>query len=260
MTRTRAKAPARVPARKAPAEPLEPLDIDAEIRRLLALNAKALAKRQESSRESVVKYLHDPAGFARDCINWDAVPGSKDEGHGEGAKGLADYQAEILELLDEKQRVAVRGPRGLGKALQLSMRIPTPSGWSTIGDLRIGDEVFDEQGKPCRVVAKSPVWHGDTYEVEFADGSVITTHGAHEWNAADIYKDRPAGMTDWRDHWAVTRLVTTEHMAGKLRTPAGGAHPRGDARWRVPTARPLELPEADLPVDPYIFGYWLAPD
>ena len=105
MTRTR------------PAEPLEPLDIDAEIRRLLALNAKALAKRQESSRESVARYLHDPSGFAKNCINWDAAPGSKDEGHGDGARGLADYQAEILDLLDSKKRVAVRAPRGTGKSM-----------------------------------------------------------------------------------------------------------------------------------------------
>jgi hypothetical protein len=95
----------------------EPPDIEAELRRLLALGAQALAKRQESSRQSVVQYLHDPAGFAANCVNWDSVPRSRDEGAGSGAHGLAAYQADVLTLLDEKKRVAVRGPRGLGKSM-----------------------------------------------------------------------------------------------------------------------------------------------
>jgi hypothetical protein len=101
----------------------DPPDIEAELRRLIALNAGAVARRQAASAQTVVKYLHDPAGFARDCIRWEAVPRSKDEGAGEGAKGLADYQAEILELLDRKKRVAVRGPRGLGKSTVASIAV-----------------------------------------------------------------------------------------------------------------------------------------
>ena len=97
--------------------------IEAELRRLLRLNADAISKRQAASRETVVRYLHDPAGFARDCIRWDAVPRSKDEGAGEGAKGLAAYQAEILTLLDQRKRVAVRGPRGLGKSMLGSITV-----------------------------------------------------------------------------------------------------------------------------------------
>ena len=190
MTRTRAKAPARVPARKAPAEPLEPLDIDAEIRRLLALNAKALAKRQESSRESVVKYLHDPAGFARDCINWDAVPGSKDEGHGEGAKGLADYQAEILELLDEKQRVAVRGPRGLGK--------------SCIGSITV-------------------LWFALTREAAGIDWKIVTTAGA--WQQLKNYfwpeVHKWAGLIRWDIVRDGRPPKSDELMRQALRLPHG---------------------------------------
>jgi hypothetical protein len=31
--------------------------------------------------------------------------------------------------------------------------LPTPEGWTTMGDIRVGDQVFDEQGKSCNVVA-----------------------------------------------------------------------------------------------------------
>lgn len=198
-------------------------------------------------RKGVARYYDDPLGFAADCIDW-------------RGDGLTDYQQEIIGGLPVRKRQAVRGPHGLGKALHLNVRIPTPSGWSTIGDLKPGDLVFDEAGKPCSVVAKSPVWHGETYEVEFADRTVITTHGEHEWNAIDVYtrprtprpERRHVDVADWRDHWAATKRVTTAYMAERLRT-AGG-----QLRWRIPTANALELPEADLPVDPYLFGYWLG--
>lgn len=50
------------------------------------------------------QYYWDPAGFARDCIIW------------EHEGGLTPYQEEIVTALVEHKRVAVRGPRGLGKS------------------------------------------------------------------------------------------------------------------------------------------------
>lgn len=204
------------------------------------------ARRRMTDRAT--RYRSDPVAWAAEVIDWPA------------GEHLTDYQDDILSALPVKHRVAVRGPHGLGKALALGVKIPTPTGWTTIGDVRPGDEVFDEHGKPCNVVAKSEVWRSDTYEVEFADGTVITTHGNHEWNAIDVYNRpktpkpnrRPVPIADWRDHWAFTKRVTTEHMAERLRTRGG------QLRWRIPVARALELPTADLPVDPYLFGYWLG--
>lgn len=56
-------------------------------------------------------YYDDPAGFARECIEWDEEKG----------EGLADYQAEILGAIMEKKRVSVRGARGLGKSFMLAI-------------------------------------------------------------------------------------------------------------------------------------------
>lgn len=219
-----------------------------DVATLRTLRDRIRTRRTQADAARATRYMHDPAGWVRDVIDW---------GPGEG---LTTYQRDVIGALPAHHRVAVRGPHGLGKALQLSMLVPTPTGWSSIGDLRTGDEVFDERGKPCRVVAKSPVWTDSAYEVEFADGTVITTHGEHEWNAVDVYNRpktprpnrRPVPIADWRDHWVLTKRVTTAYMAEWLRTRGG------QLRWRIPTARPLELPTADLPIDPYLFGYWLG--
>src|SRR4051794_30183520 len=42
--------------------------------------------------------------------------------------------------------------RGFGKLLSLCVPIPTPAGWTTMGQLRVGDQVFDETGAPCNVI------------------------------------------------------------------------------------------------------------
>src|SRR3954452_2854708 len=43
-----------------------------------------------------------------------------------------------------------------GKALAINTPIPTPTGWTAIGDLEPGDFVFDEAGRPTQVVAATP--------------------------------------------------------------------------------------------------------
>lgn len=56
---------------------------------------------QESRRAS---WMYDPAGWARDVIDW-----------GDGG-GLTPYQQEIVGALPVRKRVAARGPHGLGKS------------------------------------------------------------------------------------------------------------------------------------------------
>lgn len=45
-----------------------------------------------------------------------------------------------------------------GKALEVNTLIPTPNGFRKIKDLNPGDYVYGEDGKPVRIIAKSPVW------------------------------------------------------------------------------------------------------
>lgn len=54
-------------------------------------------------KTAIELYHDDPAGFVRDCIIW------------KGEKRPADYQQDIMASLVEHHRVAVRGPRTLGK-------------------------------------------------------------------------------------------------------------------------------------------------
>lgn len=68
--------------------------------------ARLLADRLDPPRTGVLAYRDDPAGFVQDCIRWE---------HG---KGPTDYQLANLSALVKHQRVAVRGPHGLGKTAE----------------------------------------------------------------------------------------------------------------------------------------------
>ena len=76
----------------------------------------------------------------------------------------------------------IAGATGSGKALALDTPIPTPDGWTTMGEIQVGGEVFDEHGRACPVIAATPVMHGrPCYEVEFSDGTVIVADAEHLW-------------------------------------------------------------------------------
>ena len=159
-------------------------------------------------------------------------------------------QGEILDSVRDNPRTAVKSCHGIGKALPLDTPIATPSGWTTMGALRVGDRVLDERGLPCNVVGKTQVWDLDCYRVTFDDGAQQVCTGEHEWNVIDL-RHRPRNIADWRDHWAATVTLDT-------RTIAANVEYHGQKRFRVPTARALDLPEAQLPIDPYTFGIWLG--
>lgn len=66
--------------------------------------------------------------------------------------------------------------------LELSTPIPTPKGWSTMGDLKIGDEVFDEQGEICKVTNISEVdLNPESFEMHFSTGEKIKACEGHLW-------------------------------------------------------------------------------
>lgn len=137
-------------------------------------------------------------------------------------------------------------PKKNGKQLALDTPIPTPAGWKTMGTLAIGDCVFDERGKPCHVVAKSLI--DDTeqaYELIFRDGGRIVAGERHLWDVEYIHgKTKPKRWTTGEIYRRTRKYRETFSDNRSI--------------IRIPVNAPLHLPEADLPVDPYLYGYWLG--
>ncbi|MGH3159986.1 MAG: DNA translocase FtsK 4TM domain-containing protein, partial [Streptosporangiaceae bacterium] len=118
----------------------------------------------------------------------------------------------VVANLAKMPHILIAGATGAGKALALDTPIPTARGWSTMGELRVGDEVFDQQGHPCTVIAATPVMHGrPCYEVEFSDSTVIVADAEHRWQtitaAGRQQRARPPRGTPYWAPADVTRVA-----------------------------------------------------
>jgi DNA segregation ATPase FtsK/SpoIIIE-like protein len=261
----------------------------------------------------------------------------------------------VLANLTDMPHVLIAGSTGSGKALALDTPIPTPTGWTTMGELRDGDMVFGADGEPCRVLEAHDVLLGEPcYEVEFDDGTVMVASADHLWLTADRAarismangahrdaapsraRDRLAWLDDLIANGDPGELVTAAELAAEIGAsqeyvcnvarkegvvPAGSkpilmrqhyraigrtvdkTHPartyrRGDllgalrarahqqafgqrdkrtrprvvstrqirdtltvqgyTNHTIPVCAPLQRPEAELPIDPYVLGCWLG--
>lgn len=123
----------------------------------------AVAKKfSDTNREEV--WRNDPAKWAED--------------HG---LFMWSKQREVAKSVVRHQKTLVVTGNGVGKAVRLTEKLPTPDGWTTMGAVVVGDWVYDEEGLPTRVTGKSPVWELPLYRVVFDDGAVVECPGAHEW-------------------------------------------------------------------------------
>ena len=95
---------------------------------------------------------------------------------------MMDYQRWCFMESWDKPFVLWLACRGSGKALAIGTPIPTPNGHTTIGELKEGDYVLDDDGCPTRVIYVSPIFIGnDCYEITFKDGEVIIADADHLW-------------------------------------------------------------------------------
>ena len=61
-------------------------------------------------------------------------------------------------------------------------KVLTPTGWTTIGDIKVGDTVSTPSGIPAKVKTLSPITKKQTYQITLKDGSVTYASGEHLWN------------------------------------------------------------------------------
>ncbi len=151
-------------------------------------------------------------------------------------------------------RVVVAGRRW-GKALALDTPIPTPNGWTTMGELKDGDQVFDEAGKPCNVTyAHEVMLNRPCYEVEFSDGSKVVADSEHLWSTWDKSARKNSRRNPEGKHGPKVR--TTQQIAETLMT---GRADRMEFNHSVQCSKPAQYePDLSLPIDPYILGAWLG--
>ncbi len=147
--------------------------------------------------------------------------------------GRVNYRGIIYDMIDAQRAY------NYWTALDCTTPLPTPTGWTTMGAVQVGDELFDEQGQPCTVLGKSPVHTENVcYRLTFDDGSSIIADQGHLWTVeACVY--RSPGQRTWQMQTRRTdELSIVDHF--------------------IHVTKPLELSKQELPLHPYALGVWLG--
>jgi phage terminase large subunit-like protein len=131
-------------------------------------------------------------------------------------------------------------PKKNGKALSIYTPLVTPDGWTTMEQIQPGDNVFDENGHVCKVIACTEIMYGhNCYEVRFSDGTEIIADEDHLWSTNSYFPDYKCS------------IMNTKELSYNVKCKTGYCH-------RIYNHNALELPERNLEIPPYILGVWLA--
>jgi hypothetical protein len=140
--------------------------------------------RKVNSRSRLDRWWNSPVAWAADCL-----PGVN----------LAPYQAEILDALPAKRRVAVRGPHGLGKSFKGSLLV---NWFATTRELR---------GADWKIITTASAWrHLEVYlwpEIHKWAGRIdFTTLGRAPYNPRTELLDLRLKL----DHGAATAVASNQ--------------------------------------------------
>jgi hypothetical protein len=163
--------------------------------------------------------------------------------------------------------ILITGAPSSGKGADVNTPIPTPSGWTTMGDIKVGDTLYDENGNHCTVVETSPIHNLPCYEITFDDGTKIVTDNVHRWltstNSSRSSESRnkkrwtegrelkPRG-TDQSHKRTTPSVVNTEEISKTLKV-------HGKYNHQVANSKAILGEDSnDMIISPWLLGAWLG--
>jgi len=111
------------------------------------------------------------------------------------------------------------------KGLPLYTKIPTINGWTTMGNIKVGDTIYDKNGNETKVIGKSQIKYKDCYEITFDDNSSVVCDDEHIWLLSDGSEIKTVDLSE---------------------------------KDKIDVTKPIFCKYKDLPIDPYVLGVWLG--
>lgn len=130
------------------------------------------------------------------------------------------------------------GPSSFGKVQPYHSRIFTPYGRKLMGDIKVGDEVLGEDGRPHKVTNVFPHKNWKFYKVTFSDGSYTECGKEHLWSVSENDGD--------------DKVMSLEDILDK------GIYKDDKPVFSIPITAPVEFYPMNFPVKPYEMGLYLA--
>ena len=158
---------------------------------------------------------------------------------------LHPYQKRFLRKIRDNRFVIFNTSRQSGKCCWVETPILTIDGWSTLGKLKVGDKIFDENGNICNVThAFDPYYDHKCYKIIFDNGEEIIADEDHKW----FTQDKNERKRQCKGSIKTTKELLTHITCGKRKEPF----------HRIKICKGILGANQDLPVDPYLLGYWIG--
>ena len=137
-------------------------------------------------------------------------------------------------------------------ALTAQTKVLTLDWWKPANKLVKGDYVFDRNGKLVKVTMVQEYRQENCYEVTFNDYLTVCGDSKLGLPVEDLkYRKR---LDEYKGLFKFTRPLKHYTVDDLLDLPLKSERDR--LAYSVPTAQPLQLPHQDLPVPPFVFGFW----
>lgn len=161
---------------------------------------------------------------------------------------LKPHQKEAVQFLLSRKKCILADDMGVGKMESVNSLIPTPYGFKKMGDIKVGDKVFDMHGNPVEVLQVFPHKDKDIYKVTFSDGSTVRCGLEHLWYVSNI---------NWKDkRWETLSLqqILDIGLHNKISKSQAANGTTKSNKWIIPMSAPVEYPEQDYYIHPYVLG------
>ena len=151
------------------------------------------------------------------------------------------YQKKAVEANEDK--ILCLAGAGAGKALPNSVKIPTTEGWKTVGEIKVGDYLFDRNGNPTKVLGVFPQGKLDVYELTFGDKRKAKCSKDHIWWVA---------VRKTKKDFQYKEITVADLLKKNL------IDNRRSANYIIPCCKSLNFSKKEYQIPPYIIGAFLG--
>jgi hypothetical protein len=141
----------------------------------------------------------------------------------------------------EKIIVLCNSKAGSGKAQPIETLVPTPKGEVKLGDLKVGDYVFDRTGKPTKVLKIFPQGKQKAYKITFEDGRSTICGPEHLWTYRLNNSDKRLRTSTISEMYEATKDSLSTYV-----------------RYEIPNNKAVEYNTKTYEIDPYIIGLFIS--
>lgn len=145
--------------------------------------------------------------------------------------------------LEKGQVGMIAGPQGGGKAQPYSENVMTPQGVVKMGNLHVGDKVYNRFGKQTTITNIFEKGKLDVYRVETTDGRVIKVNDEHLFSYFSKKRNGKSHL--------ITKTLREMIDAGVIKKDRNN---KPHHRYAIPINQAIEYPEVPVDYDPYTVG------